>query len=199
MRKLKIALDGDGVLADTHELKRLVIQEFYGKILPRNCFFEEQVLGPILSLSEYRNVFDAVYASPQWGVERLQPMADIRFCYAELLAMRHELSVVTARADRPERPVLLMFEAWQDRHALNRSALFSSHGGSKSRMLQELQPDVFLDDHPQHIAEAVGCGVPHVFLFHHPYNEDMGIPHEAKRVSGWVRFLYEIRRIAENA
>jgi len=139
------AVDFDGVIADTSELKARWIADNLGwTVSPHQC--DRTSCVPLIGLECYEKMSSIVYEREE--TEALQPVPDVDSGLRELSTVG-PVHVVTARPDRRARFAL----DWIVSHDLGQyvTSLVSSSGRLKSDIIAELGSRVLIDDDVRHL------------------------------------------------
>ena len=202
MRRLRIGLDLDGVLADW----MLAFTTTMAALFPRHPglpfgFTEMQRYG--LETGERgitTEMVDATWATmentPLWLVEAiplLAPWEDLLLL--SQIADAHAVHIVTSR-QHPARPsVIAQTTQWLHAHGLDNMGLV--HTGRKDLAAKALELDFYLDDDPRFITQVLTEGPPdcRVFLLDRAYNRTADTP-PVERVRSLREFLEIVRKEA---
>lgn len=185
LRKLKIGLDFDDVIGETHGVKVEAAAKLFNVRVDPALFRKKYLTANgILSLQQFDKVQDVTFVQP---VETVNPDA---LLYIGLLKMNgHELSIVTARSG----PTLIPAIECCGMNEIDLPIVGVGKGVSKAKALRGF--DVFFDDDAGNLAKLVGV-VPYLFLHDRDFNRSDPLPHGVQRVN-WFRFYEEVRQIAE--
>ncbi len=194
MKKVKIGIDFDGVIADAAKLKSYVAEKEFGRKIYWANFKREIVVGRRwLTNEQYDKVSQYAYGRWRYG-QLLEPVRGARFYLAALFREGHEILIVTSRLGRN----FAVADRWLQENGFNFVPRIGiGYGKSKAGILQAFGADVYIDDDIDKLLELVGI-VPHLFLFAWPWSEKEKLPSEIKRlenswrVNPWKQFYLEI-------
>lgn len=188
---MKIGLDFDGVIADCGRLKSEVALELYNAHIPPENFKKELVVGGgLLTLEQYRELQDKIYATREHGL-KMMPVPEV-FSYLPSLVKRHEVSVVTSRGEAET----LIAQEWLNSQNPDVEVEFISVGYGNSKALVVEGFDIFVDDDLDKLEPLVGL-VPHLFLFSWGYNKHVSEDGIAQRVDSWALLNRRIVEMSE--
>jgi len=176
MTVLKIGLDFDGVIGNSHPLKPRLTKEMFGVEISERDFRREYVIGEgLLTPEQYKIIGHEVFR----GKYSIPPVDDSLY-YIELLKRHnHIIHVITSRSGDTLEPAKRFLATW----GLEDVPLTGvGYGLSKKEACCGLH--VYIDDDLEKLIPLVGV-VPHLILFSRPENENEHEPGGITRLSSW--------------
>ena len=193
MRKLRIGLDFDGVIADTPLLKSQVARDVFEKEVNPAYMLAKYILdNNILTPDEYHRLQQEIYFDhPEWH-RTLKPMKEACESITALKSDGHEIVSITSRTPDAVR----LAREWLQDEGFG-IELYDMEGRSgKEEVAKELRIEVYIDDDPQFLTPMVGV-VPHLFLFAWKYNENFDEGDCMTRTGSWSDIRARIKDISE--
>jgi hypothetical protein len=184
---VRIALDFDGVVVNTHKIKSETAKQIFGIDLPPERFKSEFVIGNYLTVREYRELTRLV-STNEIGLQ-VELIEDALRFISLLQDEGHELGVITSR----DGEFLDTAIAITEKHGLSLPFSGVGYGISKAEALAGY--DAFLDDDLDKLMDAEGV-VRYRFLFSQGYNLHHKLPPGIVRVYSWADFYCRIMRLA---
>lgn len=181
---MKIGLDFDGVIANSHPLKALAAKEKFGVEIPIEQFRKKVVVGTrLLTAEQYREV--GVLAMN--GSYPIPPVLDVLVYLPLLLRDRHLLSIITSRT----KEALEFAKKWlAEYHLPDLPIQGVGYGLSKAKACEGL--DVYIDDDLEKLLPLVGQ-VRNLLFFSWPWNLHEKQPVGITRVSSWYELYNHVR------
>ena len=163
MNKQVLALDCDGVLFNWHSgFIKFCLNNGYQ--LDVNSKFDQYNMS-----SWFVNMLDSEFYDLAVEYNRIEhpPMFDyLRNCLPQL-QQKYEVVIVSSYSDdedaqlrRKNALLALMFN----------NVFLLNLGESKQEILEEIKPDIFVDDSPKHLQEGLDAGIERVIAIEYPYN-----------------------------
>lgn len=198
VRRLIIAVDCDDVLLPTAPAIIEAYNDTYGTSLDLTDFYSKD--------PKKWDVVDIREASDRVGMFLLSDNADIApedstIQAIQDLSRNHELHLVTGRNQSLEGLTVDMINRYF-------AGCFTSieltnfyddnRRRTKGEVCQELNADILVDDHIEHINSVLESGLKEVIVFgDYPWNQVETLPAGAKRCRDWQEVSGEIERIAK--
>jgi hypothetical protein len=181
---MKIGLDFDGVIANSHPLKAVVAKEKFGVDIPIEQFRKKVVVGTrLLTAEQYREV--GIMAMN--GSYPIPPVPDALLYLPLLLRDKHSVSIVTSRTEE----MLESAKRWFAEYKLpGLPFLGTGYGLPKTKACEGL--DIYVDDDLEKLLPLVGH-VPNLLFFSWPWNLHEKEPAGITRVSCWWELYNQIR------
>jgi len=169
VNKLNIALDVEGVLADSHAATA-ARSDFLTEdhVPPQNYDFGGQE-----EIDEYMHVSSNVWHN---HVHEIPPMVEGLWKATRSLSRRHNVDILTARVGQDEN-----VKRWLNGYNVYYDN-FISTDRPRSNKTDYGDHDVHIDDSPEVTADALSAGR-HVVLIDRPYNQGVEDSNRLKRVS----------------
>jgi len=193
MKKLRIGLDFDGVIANTPHLKSIVAKELFNvDIDPEDMLASHVFENNIMDIDAYHQLQQEIYFDhPEWH-HQLQPIKGALEGIGTLQLKGHLVYCITSRT--PE--AVGLARQWFETHALLIEVHDTASHPDKTEIAKILALDAFIDDDPQFLEPLIGV-VPHLLLYSWKYNEAYTEPKEIKRTRSWDDIQARIRTISE--
>jgi uncharacterized HAD superfamily protein len=181
---IKIGLDFDEVIANSHVLKPKLAKEMFGVEISPEDYRREIVLPRgWLTSEQYEAVSREVFS----GNHPIEPVKDSLRYIRILLDQGYDLRVVTSRINK----ALQVSERWMEECELKEIPIVGvGYGVSKVKACHGL--DVFVDDDVSKLLPLVGL-VKHLLLFSCPQNVRDATPKGIWRVGSWGEVYDYIR------
>jgi uncharacterized HAD superfamily protein len=194
MRRMRIGVDLDDVLADFVPALAVYHNEVYGTALTKESFWAYRfwdVLG-ITQEEAVKRVYDFLRSSQAKEIQSLQGSREA----VEMLGREHELFVITAR----DESIAEMTMEWLTKHFVDlfSGVYFANHFSttsvpkSKGDICNELGIDVVVDDSSENALDCVTADR-RVLLFSAPWNANAQLAENIERVFAWEDILKKIR------
>lgn len=162
---MKIGLDFDGVVVDSHGLKSALLKEVFGTdVPPEACRKTIQMHCGKKAFKQYRHVQRLVYETKKYH-SRLEFMPGALRRIQQLQARGHELFIVSSRSPQAGQ----LARQWLRAQALDIPFIATGRHDSKVPTAQRLALDCFVDDDLLKLAQLMGT-VPRLYLFRQPHN-----------------------------
>ncbi|MEK7473370.1 MAG: HAD hydrolase-like protein [Patescibacteria group bacterium] len=179
---MKIGLDFDGVVVDSHRLKATLLKEVFQSDVPiEACRNHIQRHCGIRMHKEYLHVQRLVYENKTYH-ERLEFMPGAERRIKQLRDRRHELTIISSRS--PQAATLGL--SWLKTRKLDVPFIPTGRHASKAATAKQLGLDCFVDDDLVKLNQLMGT-VSKLYLFRQPHNamiKDAG-PH-IEIVKSWA-------------
>jgi uncharacterized HAD superfamily protein len=181
---IKIGLDFDEVIVNSHVLKTKLAKEMFGVEISPEYYRREIVLPQgWLTSEQYEVVSREVFS----GNHSVEPVKDSLRYIRVLLSQNYDLRVVTSRTNE----TLRVTERLMEEYGLQEIPIFGvGYGVSKEIACRGL--DVFVDDDVSKLLPLVGS-VKHLLLFSCPQNKRDATPKGMWRAESWGEVYDYIR------
>jgi 5'(3')-deoxyribonucleotidase len=157
---MKIGLDFDGVIANSHPMKSVIAKQMFGVDIPPERFFKESVVENGLSLEQYKLVKENLY----FNDHDILPIKDAPAYISLLLSRGHDIKIVTSRTG----DTLKKAENLLKKYNIDLPLVGVGYGLSKAVAAEGL--DLFVDDDIEKLIPLNGI-VKHLLLFSSLYNQ----------------------------
>lgn len=168
-KKLKVALDIDGVIMDF--LSQLLrVHNIRSKEGPRvtvedlTVFMPDGDLSDLMTEEQWNDSFE--YFEANGGYATLKSFEGVRTALERIIEDGHDLIFITARHSKFAGETEMSF-------ILNglplRKIYYAPRG--KGPVLKRLKPDVFVDDSLKHVKSAQKVGISNIYVMDAPYNK----------------------------
>lgn len=158
---MKIGLDFDGVIADSHPLKSVIAKQMFGVDIPPDKFFKEYIVEAGLSIDQYKKVKENLY----FNDHDISPIKDAPIRISLLLEQGHDIKIITSRTGETLEKAKNLLKKYN----LNLPVVGVGYGVSKVPASEGL--DVFIDDDIEKLIPLAGV-VKHLLLFSSPYKNN---------------------------
>lgn len=181
---MKIGLDFDGVIANSHQSKACIAKERFGVSIKLADFRKEIVVDRgLLTADQYREV--GVLAMN--GSHSIPVVEGAPLYIPLLLNDGHQLAVITSRTEE----YLESGKVWMSENGFPDLAMTGvGYGLPKTQSCTGL--DIYVDDDLEKLLPLIGV-VRNLFLFSWPWNAHETEPREIIRISCWWE-LYNLIR-----
>lgn len=182
-KKLKIALDIDGVVMD-----------FLGQMLrAHNIKYETRVTVDDMTLFMPDGDLEDLISEKLWtesfewfensgGYSTLSSFEGVRTALNNILEAGHEIVFVTARPGKFKRETEMSFIL----NKIPMAPIYYTGSRGKTPVLKKLAPDIFVDDSVKNLKAAKRAGVPRILCLDAPYNRcEEGM--EFERISNLIQ------------
>jgi len=194
MRKLRIGLDFDGVIANTPALKSVAAKEALGiDVDPAEMLAKNVIEKNLMTIDEYHALQQEVYFEhPEWH-RHLKPMPGALEVVNNLLQDKHTLFCITSRTTE----AVSLAKQWLVREHIDVPLYDMSSHIDKTKVVEDLKANVFIDDDPQYLEPMIDV-VEHLFLFSWTYNQEYDEGKRIKRTGSWSDILAKIHKLTES-
>ena len=187
MKKLRIGVDFDGVVANTGELQKYLAKELFGKQIPPTCRFKNAVYPKGLTPKEYKIVSDEAYGNLKY-LQHLQEQTNAQKILTSLIKKGFPIEIVTAR----ESNEFDFAQKWLKQNRIYAPLKSTFNGEDKSFACRDL--GIYIEDMPYQ-ASALKEIVPRILLFDTYDNQKFNLTSEERmqikgieRISDWSQF-----------
>jgi len=162
---MKIGLDFDGVIVDSHGLKATLLKETCGVDIPvEACRKVIQVHRGKKAYKDYCYVQRLVYETKKYH-QRLEFLPGAHKRIRQLQDRGHEIVIISSRSPMSA----ILARQWLKAHDMDIKLIANGRNGSKAPAAQKLKLDTFIDDDLIKLVQLMGV-VPALYLFRQPHN-----------------------------
>lgn len=191
MKKLKIGLDFDGVIANCALLKSIAGQRIFGIEIPPDRFTKAIVIGQgHLSVDQYAELQIAVYHTEGYA-KLLEPIPNAIETIRQLLAQNYSIQVITSRGDK----AVIFARAWLVSKGLSIDVVSIGNSENKLPAATSAGIDVFVDDDHEKLLPLIGA-VSKLYWFTQNDQGGVGVHGSIRQIGSWDMLYKEIQRLA---
>jgi len=187
MKKVKIGVDFDGVVANTGELQKYVARELFGKNISPSCHCSTSVREGYLSHEEAREVFDETYQNLKY-LPNLKEQPNAKKTLMNLVNLGFPLEIITSREEKE----FDFAQKWLEQNGIYVPIKSTSNEKYKTRACKGL--DIYVEDIPDQI-NSLKKVVPRIVLFNSYDNQESNLTEgereqiqRIERISDWNQF-----------
>lgn len=179
---MRLAIDFDGVIADTSTLKQAYVRERLGQEVSI-AETDRTTLPSIIGEEPYKEMIRAIYST-----EPLEaPVVEGAKESLDELNKHHTIIIVTNRSDQERHAMTTYLK----RQGLPHDKALNTPGQSKEEACIMEGVDAILEDSPAQLARFKK-GRTKLYLLTRPYNEDTPLPPHVERMDSWRDFTRRV-------
>ena len=179
---MRLAIDFDGVIADTSTLKQAYVKERLGQEVSI-AETDKATLPTIIGEESYKEMIRAIYSSKPLEAPVVE---GAKKCLKEL-AKHHTLIIVTNRSDEE----IHVMTSYLQKHGLQHDKVVNTPGQSKEEICLAEGVDAILEDSLAQLARFKR-GRTRLYLLTRPYNKGMHPPPNIERTESWRDFTRRV-------
>lgn len=186
MKKVRIGVDFDGVIANTGELQKYVARELFGKNISPSCHYSTSVKEGNLTKDEARIVFNETYQNQKY-ISSLKEQPNAKKTLRALIDSGVHLEIITSREEKE----FDFAQKWLKQNGIY-VPVKSVVNENKTKACNGL--DIYVEDIPYQIGSLKEI-VPRIVLFNSYDNKESILTDEERkqvkgieRISNWNQF-----------
>jgi len=187
MKKVKIGVDFDGVIANTGELQKHITKELFGKNISPSCHYSTSVRERNLTKDEARIVFNETYQNQKY-LSTLKEQPNAKKTLMNLVNSGIPLEIITSREEKE----FDFAQKWLKQNGIYIPMKSISNEKDKIKACNGL--DIYVEDIPYQI-DLLKKIVPRIVLFNSYDNKESVLTKEERkqvegieRISDWNQF-----------
>ena len=187
IKKVRIGVDFDGVVANTGGLQRYVARELFGKDISPSCHYSTSVREGNLTEDEARIVFNESYQNQKY-LTNLKEQPNAKRTLMNLINSGIPLEIITSREEKE----FDFVQKWLKQNGIYVPVKSTLNGEDKTKACNGL--DIYVEDIPYQIS-ALKEVVPRIVLFNGYDNKNSVLTKEEEkqiegieRISDWNQF-----------